>query len=79
MPRKWWDLGLTKLNIWKMSLELINILVTIISSGQVFERVFEPTIESVARGGTASLFCYGYTGNVSWNQNFKKLKTELVI
>ena len=52
---------------------------TIISSGQVFERVFEPTIESVARGGTASLFCYGYTGNVSWNQNFKKLKTELVI
>ena len=52
---------------------------TIISSGQVFERVFEPTIESVARGGTASLFCYGYTGNVSWNQNFKKLKTGLVI
>ena len=31
---------------------------------QVFERVFEPSLESVANGGTASLFCYGYTGNI---------------
>jgi len=30
---------------------------------QVFERVFEPSLESVANGGTASLFCYGYTGS----------------
>jgi len=30
---------------------------------EVFERVFQPSLERVANGGTASLFCYGYTGS----------------
>mmetsp|Transcript_102069 Transcript_102069/g.288241 ORF Transcript_102069/g.288241 Transcript_102069/m.288241 type:complete len:611 (-) Transcript_102069:324-2156(-) len=33
------------------------------SNRDVFERCFEPQLETVLRGGTASLFCYGYTGS----------------
>ena len=29
---------------------------------QVFSRVFLPKMDSIMKGGTASLFCYGYTG-----------------
>lgn len=29
----------------------------------VFERTFAPRLQTVLRGGTASLFCYGYTGS----------------
>lgn len=33
------------------------------SNRSVFGRCFEPQLETVLRGGTASLFCYGYTGS----------------
>lgn len=33
------------------------------SNHSVFQRCFEPQLEVILRGGTASLFCYGYTGS----------------
>merc|ERR1719443_1344910 len=33
------------------------------SNQAVFERCFKPQLETILRGGAASLFCYGYTGS----------------